>query len=364
MLERARVDGNPVAEVAALNRLALAVAQSAQPGPESPDALLARAHELAEIGQPRIETNINRALVLMYTGRWSEALALARDSYHACTELRLLEDGANAASAVAQAGLFCGAWPDAYRLAQEAADRYRRLGNLVLEANAMAMAAGAAVRLGEAAQGADLATRAVEISLQLDNSWGLANSLLHLAEARLELGDPEAVLLLAERSLKPAADSGFRPLVAYGHLLAGLALLDLDAPRRAEASFSTGLEAAAGLPVRVLEEACLSALGAVRLMAGDVAGAVQLALQALSLRSETSPVCIAFRAWDVAALALGGRLEEATADIAALDRAVGGFESGRRVVERGRAVLTAASRREAIQILRSRSRRPPGASAR
>lgn len=353
MLERASVDANPVAEVAALNRLALAVAQSGQPGPESPDALLARAHDLAEIGQPRIETNTNRALVLMYTGRWSEAVVLARDSYHACTELGLLEDGAHAASAVAQAGLFCGAWPDAYRLAQEAADGYRRLGNLVLEANAMAMAAGAAVRLGEAAQGADLATRAVEISLQLDNSWGLANALLHLAEARFDLGDPEAVLLLAERSLKPGADSGFRPLVAYGHLLAGLALLDMDEPRRAEASFSSGLEAAAGFPVRVLEEACLSALGAMRLMAGDVAGAVMLAIQALSLRSEASPFCIAFRAWDVAALALGGRREEAKADIAALDRAVGGFESGRRVVERGRAVLAAASRREAIQILRT-----------
>ena len=94
-------------------------------------------------------------------------------------------------------------------------------------------------------------------------------------------------------------------------------------------------------------------------MAGDVAGAVQLALQALSLRSEASPFCIAFRAWDVATLALGGRREEATADIAALDRAVGGFECGRRVVERGRAVLTAASPREAIQILRTG--RPRGA---
>jgi hypothetical protein len=289
----------------------------------------------------------------MHAGRWSEALALARDSHRSSGQLGLVEDGTHAASAVAQAGLFCGAWLDAYRLAQEAADGYRRLGNLVLEANALALAAGAAVRLGEAARGADLATRAVEISEQLDNSWGYANALLHLAEARLELGDPHAALLLAERALKPGTDSGFRPLVAYSHLLAGLALVKVDEPRRAELSFSTGLEAAAGYPVRVLEEVCLSGLGATRLITGDVAGAVQLVLQAVSRRSETSPFCIAFRPWDVAALALGGRHAEAAADLGALERSVGDFESGQRVVQRGRAVVAAASLREVLQILRS-----------
>jgi tetratricopeptide (TPR) repeat protein len=353
MLARARVEGDQRAEVAALNRLALALAQSEQRGQESPEALLARALDLAEEGRPRIETNTNRSLVLMYTGRWSEAVALARASHRACTDLGLVEDGAHAASAVAQAGLFCGAWPDAYRLALEAADGYRELGNLVLEANALAMAAGAAVRLGEAARGAELATRAVEISQQLDNSWGLATALLHLAEAHLELGEPDAVLLLAERGQQPANDSGFRPLVAYSHLLAGVALLQLDRPTRAEVSFSAGLDAASGYPVQVLEEACLSALGGVRLRAGDVPGALRLVLQAISRRSEASPFCITFRAWDVAALTLGGRHAEAAADIAALERVVGGFESGRRVLERGRAVMVAASLPEVLRILQS-----------
>jgi DNA-binding SARP family transcriptional activator len=353
MLDRTRVEGDVKAEVTALNRLALAIAQSGQPGPVSPEALLARALELAGEGQARIETNTNLSLVLMYAGRWSEAFALGRDSHRACVELGLAEDGAHAASAMAQAGLFCGAWADAYQLAQEAADGYRRLGNLVLEANALSLAAGAGVRLGEAARGVDLATRAVALSEQLDNSWGLATALLHLAEARLELDEPDAVLQLAERGLEAATDSGFRPLIAYSHLLTGLALLDLDEPRRAELSFTAGLEAAAGSPARVLEEVCLSGLGAMKLMAGDVAGAVRLVLDAVDRRSETSPFCIAFRAWDVASLALGGRHAEAAADLAALERVVGGFQSGRRVVERGRAAAAAASLREVLQILRS-----------
>ena len=82
--------------------------------------------------------------------------------------------------------------------------------------------------------------------------------MIHLAEARLELGEPDAVLLLAERVLEAATDSGFRPLVAYGHLLTGLALLDLDEPGRAGQSFTAGLEAAAGSPARVLDQVCLS----------------------------------------------------------------------------------------------------------
>ena len=352
MLERARVGGNTRAEVAALNRLALALAQSGQSGPESPEELLARALDLAD-ERERIESNTNLSLVLMYAGRWSEAVARVRDSHRAGLELGLVEDGAHAASAVAQAGLFCGAWPDAYGYAQEAADRYRWLGNLVLEANALSLAAGAAVRLGEAARGADLAMRAVEISEQLENSWGLATALLHLAEARLALGEPDAALQLAERALEPGTDSGFRPLVAYSNLLAGLALLDLDQPRRAERSFSAGLEAAAGSPAEVLEEACLSGLGATRLLAGDVASALRLALQAVGRRSESSPFCIALRAWDVAALALGGRGAEAAADLAVLEGTVGEFESGGQVVQRGRAVLAAADLREMLQILRS-----------
>jgi len=93
--------------------------------------------------------------------------------------------------------------------------------------------------------------------------------------------------------------------------------------------------------------------GSVPVMAGDVAGAVQLVLQAVSRRSESSHFCIAFRPWDAAALGLGGRQAEAVADLAALDRVVGGFESGRRVVERGRAVVTAADLQEVLQILRS-----------
>lgn len=287
----------------------------------------------------------------MYAGRFSEAVVLARNSYEACVELELAEDRAHAASAVAQAGPFCGAWPDAYRLAREAADGYGRLGNLVLEANALAMAAGAAVRLGEAARCAELAARAVEISEELDNSWGLASSLLHLAEGRHELGDPDGVLLLTERALKAGIHSGIQPLVAYGHFLAGRALLVLGEPKRAELRFSAGREAASGHPVTVLEEACLSALGAVRLMAGDVAGAADLAFQAVGLRSESSPFCIAFRTWDVAALALGGRHAAAAADLAALERAVGGLESGRRVVEQGRAAVAAASLRDVLQIL-------------
>jgi hypothetical protein len=106
--------------------------------------------------------------------------------------------------------------------------------------------------------------------------------------------------------------------------------------------------------VRVLEEVCLSGLGATRLIAGDVAGAVQLARQAVDRRSETSPFCIALRAWDVAALALGGRHVEAAADLAVLDRTVGGFESGRRVVQRCRAAAAAAGPQEMLQILKPR----------
>jgi hypothetical protein len=267
----------------------------------------------------------------------------------------LVEDGAHAASAVAQAGLFCGAWRDADGCAREAANGYRRLGNLVLEANALSIAAGAAVRLGEAARGADLATRAVEISEQVENSWGLANALLHLAEAQLALGEPDSALELADRSFEAGTESGFRPLVAYGHLLAGLALLDVDQPVRAERRFSAGLDRAEGSPApAVLEEACLSGLGAARLTAGDAAGAARRALQALGLRSESSPFCIALRAWDVAALAQAGRQAEAAADLATLDRLVGQFESGRRVVRQGRAVLAAADLREALQVLRPR----------
>src|SRR6266487_1242840 len=63
--------------------------------------------------------------------------------------------------------------------------------------------------------------------------------------------------------------------------------------------------------------------GSVPVMAGDVAGAVQLVLQAVSRRSESSHFCIAFRPWDAAALGLGGRQAEAVADLAALDRVVG-----------------------------------------
>jgi DNA-binding SARP family transcriptional activator len=350
MLERARVERNTRAEVAALNRLALALAHTGESSPESPEALLARALDLAEETE-RIQTNTNLSLVLMYSGRWSEAVWIARDSHRACRELGLVEDGAHAASAVAQAGLFCGAWRDADGCAQEAANGYRRLGNLVLEANALSLAAGAAVRLGEAARGSHLATRAVEISEELENSWGLATALLHLAEARLVLGEPGSALELADRAIEAGNDSGFRPLVAYGQLLAGLALLDVDEPVRAERRFSAGVEAAAGSPAKVLEEACLSGLGATRLTAGDAAGAAGRALQALGLRSESSPFCVALRAWDAAALALGGRRAEAAADLATLERAVGQFESGRRVVRQGRAVLAAADLREALEVL-------------
>jgi DNA-binding SARP family transcriptional activator len=350
MLAEAYAARQPDARVAALNRLALTLSQGAA-GREDPEALLAEALLLAGDAPVQVETRANLSLVLMYAGRMSDALVEARAAHAASLAGGLVEVGALAATANAQAALFTGFWDESASLAEEAASTYRRLGNLVLEANALSLASGARVRLGHSRVAIDRATRALAIVENLANAWGMATAVFHLAEARLDLGEPGTALLLAERGLKAAVESAFAPLVACQHLIAGRAFLSLGDAARAESSFAAGLEAAAGQPLAVFNEVWLSGLGAAKLLGGDVVAAAAYARRALALRSESSAFCILLRPWDAAALTLDGAPDEARRDLDALEAHVGQFESARRVVELGREAAASASLEAALRIL-------------
>jgi DNA-binding SARP family transcriptional activator/tetratricopeptide (TPR) repeat protein len=366
MLAASREEREPALECAALNRLAILLAQRFGDVGAATD-LLEVALEVAQTSGAKAavaETEWNLAQMVVYGLEPDERVAHAEAALELARELGLEELAARSLYTLGVAYSFAGRWEQCVARVREAAGLYERMGdrgagslaaqyllvgappsvalhNRAMEAHCLATLAAAEVNRGAPGAGVSAGRTAMKIGREINNEWPQAMAAANLSPGLIEEGRYGEALCAAKEAVRIARKlpNPVLPLLALLSLgNAHQAVLGLE---KAQTMYQEALEIADTLP-RQWRFLMVSSLSANRVLAGDWEAAHRYALESVELRdaAPTRLMRLDFvRHHETEALLRGGEEELAREDARRLGGRVGGNRRFRLVHLRMLAVL-------------------------
>jgi DNA-binding SARP family transcriptional activator len=345
MLKWAQTHQDSQAEADALSRLATVEAQGFFDLAQA-QALLGQARAVAERSGDAsrlAEIEWNLAQITFYC--WDLERSLAHGMH--ALDLALAQGGqeleARSRNIIAYNLMMIGRWDEAIVQANRARALFTVLGNRALEADCLSIVAIIQVNTGRVADGIAAARAGVAIGQEVENPWGLANCAHPLTRGLLDQGEWGEALEVGQAGVAAARAAGHPPtlvfnLLALGAVYRAHAALD---PARAAHAEARAIGEAMRHPL--LREWSAIELCADAAQAGAWAEAASFAQAALALRRPDRVYVGCARWLEIEALVRAGLRDTAAADLEQAARISPIYPRMRLQLERGWAVLAAAS---------------------
>ena len=366
MLAASRKEREPALECAALNRLAILLAQRFDDVGAATD-LLEEALEVAETSGAKAavaETEWNLAQMVIYGLEPDERIVHAEAALGLARELGLEELATRSLYTLGVAYSFAGRWEECVARVREAAGLYARMGgrsagslaaqyllvgsppsvalhNRAMEAHCLATLAAAEVNRGAPGAGVSAGRTAMKIGREINNEWPQAMAAANLSPGLIEEGRYGEALRAAQEGVRIARKLPNPVLPLLALLSLGNAYQAVLGLEKAQTMYREALEIADTLP-RPWRFLMVSSLCANRALAGDWEAAHRYALESVELRdaAPTRLMRLDFvRHHETEALLRGGEEELAREDARRLGGRVGGNRRFRLVHLRMLAVL-------------------------
>jgi DNA-binding SARP family transcriptional activator len=345
LLQWARTYQDNPAEADALSRLATVEAQGFFDLAQA-QALLGQARAAAERSGDAsrlAEIEWNLAQITFYCWDLERSLAHGMHALDLALSLGGQELEARSRNIVAYNLMMIGRWDEAVAQADRARALFTALGNRALEADCLSIVAIIQVNTGRVADGIAAARAGVAIGQEVENPWGLANCAHPLTRGLLDQGEWGEALEVARAGVAAARTAGHPPTLVFNLLAFGAVY---RAHAALEAAYAAHREAQAiGEAMRhpFLREWSAIELCADAAQAGAWAEAATFAQEALALR-RPGQVYVGCARWlETEALVRAGLRDSAAADLEQTARSTPMYPRMQLQLERGRAVLAAAT---------------------
>lgn len=309
----------PVAECAALNRLATLLAAQNTATAQA-ELLLQQARQLAEAHHDAVglaETVWNLAQIRVYLASpddiaySQQALALARAAESPALIARSL-------NALAHAYQNRGRWAEIIGPAEEARQLYRQLGDRAMEAEQETLLALQYNNLGQIAASLAAGRRAMAITRQIENQWGEAFAAFALSLTLVDCGEVGEALQLAQRGVDLVQPLQVPPLEIVNRVALGRAQIAAGQLDAAHTTLHTA---------QTLNDASGAMQGNTELIAnyrcyayalqGDWANAYTFARQAIAARDYAGSLSAGMQRWcEIEAFLRHGDVELARQELA------------------------------------------------